>query len=242
MGAVHGVVLKYVGVTAVASAALCVTPSSSYARPPLIVVAVTNLVIVCLFVANRGTSLLGKDPKTGRSPLAYYVAWCGFVVPTWIYTKVHTVLGKRHGVPEATEVVDGWWLGGRYADGAPGRPARWSGCLDLTCELPERCFDDSDEYKLVSLWDGAPPSPDLVEAAAEFCVAASHKGPVLVHCAHGRGRSTTVMCACLTKAGLFPDWQSAFAACRLKRPCVRLNARMRRSLEEWQAAYCRTRY
>ena len=237
MGAVHGVVLKYVGLTAVASAALALTPNTSYARYPLVVVAVTNLIISALFIADRGTFLLGKDHRTGRSPLPYYALWAGFVVPTWLYTKIHTVLGTGHGIPEATEVADGWWLGGRYADKAPGRPDRWAGCLDLTCELPERCMEMTDAYKLVRLWDGAPPSPALVEEAARFCVAERAKGPVLVHCAHGRGRSTTVMCACLARAGLFPDWQTAFAACQLKRPCVRLNAKMRRVLEAWEREY-----
>ncbi|KAH8059928.1 hypothetical protein JL722_4878 [Aureococcus anophagefferens] len=93
----------------------------------------------------------------------------------------------------------------------------------------------TDAYKLVRLWDGAPPSPALVEEAALLRRRAPR--PVLVHCAHGRGRSTTVMCACLAKAGLFPDWQTAFAACQLNRPCVRLNAKMRRVLEAWEREY-----
>ncbi|KAH8049453.1 hypothetical protein JL721_11681 [Aureococcus anophagefferens] len=105
MGAVHGVVLKYVGLTAVASAALALTPNTSYARYPLVVVAVTNLIISALFIADRGTFLLGKDHRTGRSPLPYYAVWAGFVVPTWLYTKIHTVLGTGHGIPEATEVA-----------------------------------------------------------------------------------------------------------------------------------------
>ena len=33
------------------------------------------------------------------------------------------------------------------------------------------------------------------------------------------------------------DWQTAFAACQLKRPCVRLNAKMRRVLEAWEREY-----
>jgi len=227
-----------VGLTAVSGVGLRLCHPESWWRAPLGVVCATNAVVAALFLLDRGTALLGKSAKTGRAPLAYRVAWVGFLAPTWLYTKVHTVLGKAlHGIPEATEVLPGWWLGGRYADGAPGRPARWSGVLDLTCELPERCIADADEYKLVRLWDGAPPAPDAIEAAADFCVAARRRGPVLVHCAHGRGRSTTVFCACLVKAGLFPDWGAAFAACKRKRPCVSLNARMRAQLKAWQRAY-----
>lgn len=146
MGAVHGVVLKYVGLTAVSGLGLAVSQETSSMRLPLTVVMLTNMVIVVLFTLDRGTFLLGKNPKTGRAPLPFYVAWCGFVVPTWLYTKIHTVYGKTfHDIPEATEVLPGWWLGGRYADLAKGRPKRWSGVLDLTCELPERCFEDADE-------------------------------------------------------------------------------------------------
>lgn len=238
MGAVHGVVLKYVALTAVSGAGLRFCGEASWLRVPLSVVAATNVLVCALFLLDRGTGLLGKSAKSGRAPLAYSAAWIGFVAPTWFYTKVHTLLGRAlHGIPEATEVLDGWWLGGRYADVAPGRPDRWSGVLDLTCELPERCIRDTDEYKLVPLWDGAPPHPDRIEEAADFCVAARRRGPVLVHCAHGRGRSTTVLCACLVKAGLFPDWEAAFLACKRKRPCVGLNKRMRAKLAAWQAMH-----
>ena len=106
MGAVHGVVLKYVGLTAVSGLGLAVSQETSSMRLPLTVVMLTNMVIVVLFTLDRGTFLLGKNPKTGRVPLPFYVAWCGFVVPTWLYTKIHTVYGKTfHDIPEAIETM-----------------------------------------------------------------------------------------------------------------------------------------
>jgi len=90
----------------------------------------------------------------------------------------------------------------------------------------------------VPCWDGAPPRGKALDAAAAFCVSARRRGPVLVHCAHGRGRSTTAMVAALVKAGLFPDWRSAFTACQKTRPCVRLNGRMRAALDAWEREYC----
>jgi len=63
------------------------------------------------------------------------------------------------------------------------------------------------------------------------------KAPILIHCAHGRGRSTTALCAALVKAGYHRTWQDAYAFISTKRPCVKLNAKMRAALESWQAEF-----
>ena len=234
MGAVHGVAYKYVAIAAAASYGAYLSQPHSYARLGLGLVGATNAVIVVLFVADRGTQLLGKDAVTGKAPWYRALPWAGFLLPTWLYTYVHTLVGR---VDTATEVAPGWWLGGRYADRAPGRPERWAGVLDLTVELPERCLDLCDDYLLVRCWDGAPPHLQDLERAATFCAAARRRGPVLVHCAHGRGRSTTAMCAALVRAGVDRDWRGAFERCRRARPCVRLNTRMRAALEAWAEEY-----
>ena len=234
MGAVHGVAYKYVAIAAAASYGAYLSQPHSYARLGLGLIGATNSVIVVLFVADRGTQLLGKDAVTGKAPWYRALPWAGFLLPTWLYTYVHTLVGR---VDTATEVAPGWWLGGRYADRAPGRPERWAGVLDLTVELPERCLDLCDDYLLVRCWDGAPPHLQDLERAAAFCATARRRGPVLVHCAHGRGRSTTAMCAALVRAGVDRDWRGAFERCRRARPCVRLNTRMRAALEAWAEEY-----
>jgi protein-tyrosine phosphatase len=91
---------------------------------------------------------------------------------------------------------------------------------------------------LLPTWDGVPATPEQLEAAATFAAAARQHGDVLVHCAHGRGRSTTVMCACLVKAGLFPSWQEAFeVGIKPQRSVCKLNSMMKKNLTEWQATY-----
>eukprot|EP00569_Conticribra_weissflogii_P006575 CAMPEP_0171337038 /NCGR_PEP_ID=MMETSP0878-20121228/6431_1 /TAXON_ID=67004 /ORGANISM="Thalassiosira weissflogii, Strain CCMP1336" /LENGTH=364 /DNA_ID=CAMNT_0011838611 /DNA_START=74 /DNA_END=1168 /DNA_ORIENTATION=- len=61
---------------------------------------------------------------------------------------------------------------------------------------------------------------------------------ILIHCAHGRGRSTTVMCAAMVKMGLFSHWEEALEqGIRPSRPVCKLNAKMRKNLEEWQRKY-----
>ena len=80
--------------------------------------------------------------------------------------------------------------------------------------------------------------PEKIEEAATFAVEARKKGDVLVHCAHGRGRSTTLMCAALVKAGLFATWEDAFEkGIKPGRSVCKLNRRMRNALAEWQRIY-----
>merc|ERR1712178_425254 len=93
------------------------------------------------------------------------------------------------------------------------------------------------KYLNIPCWDGTPAPIDLLDQAAAFGVEARSQGDVLVHCAHGRGRSTCTLCACLVKAGLFGTWQEAFEAIKKKRKVVGLNEGMRTALEAWQQKY-----
>eukprot|EP00933_Yihiella_yeosuensis_P038128 TRINITY_DN32087_c0_g1_i1.p1 TRINITY_DN32087_c0_g1~~TRINITY_DN32087_c0_g1_i1.p1 ORF type:complete len:295 (-),score=40.06 TRINITY_DN32087_c0_g1_i1:96-980(-) len=193
-----------------------------------------NGVIAVLFKLGVGMSLLGKDPRNGRVPLWSYGIFMGFHVPTWLYTRLHHLKDRLYKVPPATEVEPGWWVGGRY--GAE-LEKQWAGTIDLTCEFPEGCAKTTEQYLLVPCWDGVPPTPEMLEHAAKFALSASLNGDVMVHCAHGRGRSTTVMCACLVKAGLHPTWEAALDAIKNQRRVVKLNRAMRSALTSWQLQY-----
>jgi len=183
-------------------------------------------------------TIIGKNPKTGKLPLWSYILWGGFHGPTFLYTLIHTELGKRHGVPVATEVLPGWWLGGRY--GAQLNKPHWAGTVDLTVEFPEQCKDTTDHYLNIRCWDGVPPTPAQLEEAAQMCAMACKKGDIMIHCAHGRGRSTTVLVAAVVRAGLFNTWEEAFEAVKKKRPVVRLNSKMRSALTKWATEYGKT--
>mmetsp|Transcript_71177 Transcript_71177/g.128169 ORF Transcript_71177/g.128169 Transcript_71177/m.128169 type:complete len:185 (+) Transcript_71177:111-665(+) len=178
-------------------------------------------------------SLLGKNAVTGRVPMWSYIVFFGFHWPTFLYTKIQRMRDRRMGVNAADEVEPGWWVGGRYSNEL-GR--KWAGTIDLTCEFQEICTQD--RYLLMRCWDGVPPTPEQLETAANFAVSArTGGGDVLVHCAHGRGRSTTTMCACLVKAGVYPTWEAAFDGVKQRRSCVKLNKSMRLALTQWQAKY-----
>lgn len=59
--------------------------------------------------------------------------------------------------------------------------------------------------------------------------------PILVHCAHGHGRSATVLCAILIAEGRARGVDEAEAMLKAERPRVRLNWRQRQALKQWLA-------
>ena len=285
MGTVHGVYLKYVGLSALSYAGLAYlmknddgsrssamqllgdstrallasgsnsTATASNANLPLwraipaLVLGYStflNGLIAVLFKLEVGMGLIGKNKKTGNIPTWSYVLFFPFHIPTLIYTHIHTLAGthkvEKDGkmvsevVPVASEVQPGWWVGGCYAHLLK---KDWGAVIDLTVEFPESCIKRTREYLSLPTWDGVPATPAQLEEAATFAVKALEKGgDILVHCAHGRGRSTTVMCACLVKAGLYDNWKEAFEkGIKPGRSVCKLNTRMKQNLQEWQEKY-----
>ena len=266
MGTVHGVYLKYVGLSALSYAGYSYMITSGDSQESLQLVGLRSFMqgryihgfhaswfrlflasilkysslvnggIAILFKLRRGMRLLGKDPSTGQLPRWSYIVFFPFHLPNMLYTFAHTKFGSRKGkVPVASEIITGWWIGGCYSNEL-GK--RWGGVIDLTVEFPEKCIDSTDEYLLIPSWDGVPSTPAELERAALFAVQARKKGDILIHCAHGRGRSTTVMCAALVKAGFFKTWEEAFEkGIKPKRSVCKLNSSMKRALTIWQNNY-----
>jgi hypothetical protein len=196
--------------------------------------ALLNGVIAILFKTERGMGLIGKDRATGRIPWWSYVVWFPFHLPTRLYTHFHTRMHQPQ-VPVASQVQPGWWVGGCYGHELT-EVTKWAAVIDLTVEFPETAT--TDHYLSIPTWDGVPATPAQLEQGATFAVQHMNQGPILVHCAHGRGRSTTMMCACLVKANLYPDWQEAFEkGVKPGRNVCKLNRRMKQALAAWQAEY-----
>ncbi len=252
MGAVHGVHLKYAAMSAASAlgAYRLTGPNEaehlqglmSGALPPrehaygvalvvlLLWAAFVHALITSLFLLRRGQWVIGKR-EDGVVPLWSLALWSAFHFPTWLYTWVHTELSP---LPVASEVYPGWYIGGRYG-ARLGK--KWAATIDLTVEFTEGCLASSREYMCIPTWDGQPPPPEQIERAARFGAAAAARGDVMVHCAHGRGRSTCVMVACLVRAGVYTTWREAFDGISPRRPGIKINGKMRRALDEWEAAY-----
>jgi len=80
----------------------------------------------------------------------------------------------------------------------------------------------------------AGPDVQLIEDGVKWLLEQrAEERPVYVHCAHGHGRSTVVLCAALVAAGHANSFEEAFQEVQQLRPRVKLNYRQRKALIEW---------
>jgi hypothetical protein len=179
---------------------------------------------VTVAMTARAPHWFGKRDDGSVAPWSYalFLPWHSVVRTT---SRLDRTLSKD-GL--YTEIHPGWWVGGWPVEAYP-----WAGetaILDVTCELPRR---DAEAYLCLPTWDATDPSLADLERGVAWAVAQRAAGrTVLVHCAHGRGRSVTVLCAALAGAGVYPDWEAAYAAAAKKRR-VRITSVQRRRLVQW---------
>jgi protein-tyrosine phosphatase len=113
----------------------------------------------------------------------------------------------------------------------PGGPS----VVDVTCELPRQ---HGCRYLCLPTWDTQGPTPDLIEEGVRWALRESaDQRPIYIHCAHGHGRSATVMAAAFISAGKAQGIDEAVALMRQARPRVRLNKKQRGVLQQWVDQY-----
>jgi hypothetical protein len=221
----RGVVLRFFGVSVALYSLRCYT-ANFLGRVVLGYASCCLMGIAAMVYTREGGYIIGKDRKTGQIPAWSWAVWWPFHLLNRILAKL---AARRRGVEPATEVFPNFYVGGWHSFELNG--IKWVAVVDLCCELPERC--KSEQYANYPTWDGVVRATDVAEAAV-LLANASKKGPVLIHCAHGVGRSTTVCCAALVEAGHFPDTASAFVQCKEKRPVCKTSPHFRQVLAEWK--------
>ena len=145
-----------------------------------------------------------------------------YLMGAWINSRLWTA--KQ---PGPVQVLDGVWLGRIPNRGElDNTPIR--AIVDLCAELP--CATRGRHYTSLPTLDLLPPSPELLQAAAEAIEQSRQHGPVLVCCALGYSRSAAAVAAWLLSSGRAADPQAAEAILRQARPGVVLRDEHRRNL------------
>ncbi|GAX73962.1 hypothetical protein CEUSTIGMA_g1412.t1 [Chlamydomonas eustigma] len=177
-------------------------------------------------IAPKTTFLMGKDSD---GHLAWW-SWLAFW-PYHIGLRVKLIAGFLiSNEPLYSKIQTGWYLGGwprNTKDLPPGRPS----VVDVTCELPRT---HNHKYAMFPVWDTRAPTLQQLDQAVEFSLHEAAEGrPVFIHCAHGHGRSATVMAACFLESGKAASVEQAINMMKSVRPRVNLSKQQRQLLEQW---------
>jgi protein-tyrosine phosphatase len=173
----------------------------------------------CLLVAMayrlRWPGVFGKQPDGSMvSPLV--LINLPFLLATWTVWHVARLV---RGEPPAHEIRPGLWLGRRPYTRELPRHVHF--VVDVTAEFPmARGVRRRTEVVCLPTLDGTAPRADDLCRAVDLI--RRHVPGVLVHCASGRGRSTTVVAAYLIEVGEAGSPTEAEALIRTIRPGVRL--------------------
>ncbi|WP_295486018.1 phosphatase PAP2/dual specificity phosphatase family protein [uncultured Pseudomonas sp.] len=184
------------------------------------------LLMVALNYVLFGAGGFQKD-ATGRLSTAATWLLAPYLIGAWINSRLWT---WRH--PHADEVCDGVYLGripGR------GQATSFAGVLDLSAELPCRCDlpamqQEQPAYLNLPTLDLIPPSPALLDQAAEAIEHLRQHGSVLVCCALGYSRSASAVATWLIHTGRCANIEAAQALIRKARPGVVLHPGHRQAL------------
>ncbi|MEN9784919.1 MAG: hypothetical protein RLZZ299_183 [Pseudomonadota bacterium] len=165
--------------------------------------------------ARQAPAMLGKARWPRLAPVLLAPVTLGAATASLV-VRAYDRRALGPGGALRVEVHPGWWVGGWPWAGAPELAT-----LDVTAELP--AHGPFLRYACVPMLDGAPMTDDAYDAAVRQLVAWRAEGhPVLVHCAHGHGRSVAVLVGALVAAGVETDWEQAHARILAVRPRARM--------------------
>lgn len=194
-----------------------------------------TLAVFLLVLFGSFTSQLqwlpGKSIASGR----INIMKASFFLPYYAVVLVLMIGGKAISTfrqwESYSEVDKGIYVGDYYSSFLA--PIQWGSIIDITNELPR--LGSCKQYLNIPSWDGCPPSIENIERAVRFAEKAPR--PLLIHCAHGKGRSATVATACLRASGSYASINNAITSIKQARPQTSVNARMRKVLNSWEKVF-----
>ena len=124
-----------------------------------------------------------------------FLSWCSYRM----YTKNKSLPNKIHG---------NVWLGAFPRSKVANMGVDWHGVLDLTNEFPTTTLK-APLQKYLPVLDLIPPQPKIIVRAVRWLDSTQQLGDVLVHCALGLSRSSSVVACWLVWRGHATDIQKA---------------------------------
>ena len=189
-----------------------------------------SLLIVSIAYFTRQPRLLAKRPD-GTKPLWAWLLFWPIYSLAWVTLAIYKV--STRDAP-ASEIIPGLWLGGRLsAKQLLAIQPNWAGVVDLALEFP-RSSPLAIDYLSLAVLDGTAPSEAQLREGIDWIDKRVPHGPVLVHCALGHGRSSTLVAAYLLHRDPAETIAGVVQAMKLKRPGVALNAAQVRKLETFR--------
>jgi protein-tyrosine phosphatase len=178
--------------------------------------------------AKRTTALLGKKGDGTIDPLNMALWW-----PYHAGLRAKLAIQRRiTDEPAWHRITPELYIGAWPSEEALVPTAINPAVLDVTCELPLQVRPPA--YLVLPVWDTHAPTSTQIDAGVNWALQQIEEGrSVLVHCAHGHGRSATLMSALLIAKGMAGDGIEAEALLKKERPRVRMNLRQKKALEEW---------
>ncbi len=188
------------------------------------------LVGVGIVYALDTPSAFGKRADGTLAPLSSLL-WAPFLA---MVRTVHALQKRALREPASHEVAANLFVGRRPH--ARELPQDIALVVDVCAEMPASrgVREKSGAYVFVPALDATAPRVDQIARAVDAVLATT--GPVLVHCAVGRGRSAMVAACVLVARGEHATIEEAEAAMRLRRPVIRLNDRQRARAREYLAS------
>jgi hypothetical protein len=179
-----------------------------------------------------GPGVFGKRAN-GSLPLLAYVLFRPYLLLNVLSLGFWAILARERPYHE---VASNLYLGRRLLAWDPLPVDGFTAVLDVTCEFPERADLRRLAYLCLPLLDSTAPSAAQLVEAVGFVRDYVERGPVLIHCALGHGRSATVAAAYLVSLGLVPDADAAEAHLKARRPGVHLSSCQREVLRSYLPA------
>lgn len=180
-------------------------------------------------LAGRTTGLMGKRADGTINPLHFTLLW-----PYHVGLRAKLALQRRLSSEPSFDRVGEHYYIGAWPSEEKLVPTVQPAVLDVTCELPLQVVPPA--YLNLAVWDTHAPTPAQIEQGVKWALQQRAAGrPVLVHCAHGHGRSATVLAAILVAEGTAKSAAEAEAVMKAERPRVRLNRRQMAALQAWVA-------